>query len=426
MRLFHYEPSEILWQPDPSIAARRVHSELYNSDAFLRTHQELQDTPATPGCKLQRVVAGLMFWSDATHVSSFSDEKLWPGYMAFANESKYQRCRPSQNLYHHVAYFSDLPDELKDLVTSKTKKGNVPDKLMHFCKQEMLHAQWKIILNDDEFQDAVKNGIVLKCPDGDYRRFFIRIFTYSADYQEKVLIATIRGTNGLCPCSRCLVSQADLSKMGTAEDLVLREQTSRKDDDARLALVQTARGKLLGGLGLSNAAVDGPLKTQSLQPVSNAFSNPKMFASGVDIFSALVVDQMHEFEQGVWKDLFVHLLRVLVASGPGQSLAHVLDRRYGVTARSPDSLPNNSPHFRALLDSVWSPVLEEPFVDSRKMFPNRSGKRPGITRISYSAPSPFSMTYCQTRYIPQPSFRFWRFVPSGMHWRNSGCIRTIR
>ncbi|TEB19086.1 hypothetical protein FA13DRAFT_1606363, partial [Coprinellus micaceus] len=328
MRLFHYEPSEILWQPDPSVAARRVYSELYNSEAFLRTHQELQDTPAPPGCKLQRVVVGLMFWSDETHVSSFSDEKLWPGYMAFANESKYQRCRPSQSLFHHIAYFSDLPDELKDLVTSKTKKGNVPDKLMHFCKQEMLHAQWKIILNDDKFQDAVKNGIVLKCLDGDSRRFYIRVFTYSADYQEKILIATIRGMNGLCPCHRCLASQADLSKMGTAEDLVLREQMSRKDDNDRLALVQAARGKLLGGLGLSSAPVDGPLKTQSLQPVSNAFSDPKIFASGVDIFGALVVDQMHEFEQGVWKDLFVHLLRVLAASGPGQSLAHVLDRRF--------------------------------------------------------------------------------------------------
>ncbi|TEB29739.1 hypothetical protein FA13DRAFT_1584662, partial [Coprinellus micaceus] len=329
MRLFHYEPSEVLWQPDYSTRATRIHSELYNSEAFLRTHQELQDSPAPPGCKLQRVVAALMFWSDATHVSSFSDQKLWPGYMAFGNESKYRRCRPSEHLCHNIAYFSDLPDGLKDLITSKTTGGNVPDKLMHFCKQEMLHAQWKILLDDEEFREAVKNGIVLKCPDNEERRFYIRIFTYSADYQEKVLIATIRGTNGLCPCPRCLVSKTDLSQMGTAQDLVLREEAPRKDDGARLALVRTARDKMLVDcLGLSNPAVDGPLKAQSLQPVSNAFSIPNIFASGVDIFGALVVDQMHEFEQGVWKDLFIHLLRVLVASGPGESLAHVLDRRF--------------------------------------------------------------------------------------------------
>lgn len=202
MRLFHYEPSEVLWQPDPSTRATRIHSELYNSEAFLRTHQELQDSPAPPGCKLQRVVAALMFWSDATHVSSFSDQKLWPGYMAFGNESKYRRCRPSEHLCHNIAYFSDvgrwlrssnpqlilsqqLPDGLKDLITSKTTGGNIPDKLMHFCKQEMLHAQWKILLDDEEFREAVKNGIVLKCPDNEERRFYIRIFTYSADYQEK-------------------------------------------------------------------------------------------------------------------------------------------------------------------------------------------------------------------------------------------------
>ena len=34
-----------------------------------------------------------------------------------------------------------------------------------------------------------------------------------------------------------------------------------------------------------------------------------------DFFSLLVVDLMHEFELGVWKALFVHLIRILVAQG---------------------------------------------------------------------------------------------------------------
>lgn len=49
---------------------------------------------------------------------------------------------------------------------------------------EMFHAQWEIIL-DDELLDAIKNGIVIMCQDGIERRFYIRIFTYSADYPEK-------------------------------------------------------------------------------------------------------------------------------------------------------------------------------------------------------------------------------------------------
>jgi hypothetical protein len=39
-----------------------------------------------------------------------------------------------------------------------------------------------------------------------------------------------------------------------------------------------------------------------------------------------VVDLMHEFELGVWRDLFIHLLRILRAVN--QDLIHELDRRY--------------------------------------------------------------------------------------------------
>jgi hypothetical protein len=47
-----------------------------------------------------------------------------------------------------------------------------------------MHAQWELIL-DDELLDAIENGIVIYCQDKIERRFYIRIFTYSADYKEK-------------------------------------------------------------------------------------------------------------------------------------------------------------------------------------------------------------------------------------------------
>jgi hypothetical protein len=40
----------------------------------------------------------------------------------------------------------------------------------------------------------------------------------------------------------------------------------------------------------------------------------------------LVVDLMHEFELGVWKNLFTHLIRMLYASSP--ALVIEVDRRY--------------------------------------------------------------------------------------------------
>jgi hypothetical protein len=60
--------------------------------------------------------------------------------------------------------------------------------LMTHCRREVLHAQWMILL-DDEFLEAWKHGIVVKCCDGLLRRFYPRILTYSADYPEKFVPA---------------------------------------------------------------------------------------------------------------------------------------------------------------------------------------------------------------------------------------------
>jgi len=49
----------------------------------------------------------------------------------------------------------------------------------------------------------------------------------------------------------------------------------------------------------------------------------------------LVVDMMHEFELGVWKTLFTHLLRVLyAASGSSGALVDGLNERYPHTVFS--------------------------------------------------------------------------------------------
>jgi hypothetical protein len=78
---------------------------LYTSAAFHKAHSDLQELPGDPGCDLPRVVAGLMFWSDAMQLTLFGTAKLWPTYMYFGNKSKYCHCKPSLNLSNHVAYF---------------------------------------------------------------------------------------------------------------------------------------------------------------------------------------------------------------------------------------------------------------------------------------------------------------------------------
>jgi hypothetical protein len=58
--------------------------------------------------------------------------------------------------------------------------------------------------------------------------------------------------------------------------------------------------------------------------IQNAFSD-RLAPLGFNFFPMLVVDLMHEFELGVWKALFIHLLRILESQG-GELIAE-LDRQ---------------------------------------------------------------------------------------------------
>lgn len=56
--------------------------------------------------------------------------------------------------------------------------------LLTHCKRELLHQVWRLML-DEDFLDAYRHGIPLRCYDGVNRRIYPRIFTFSADYPEK-------------------------------------------------------------------------------------------------------------------------------------------------------------------------------------------------------------------------------------------------
>jgi hypothetical protein len=105
---FHYEPYELHWKLTLESTETKVHSEVYTSPSFKRAHQTLQESPGEPGCQLPHCIVTLMFWSDATLLTSFGNMKLWPVYMFFENESKYRHCRPSLNLCNHIAYFESV------------------------------------------------------------------------------------------------------------------------------------------------------------------------------------------------------------------------------------------------------------------------------------------------------------------------------
>ncbi|KAJ7894119.1 hypothetical protein B0H13DRAFT_1624914 [Mycena leptocephala] len=119
-RHFHFTPFKLFHKVRSTAAQIRVFSEIYNSNAFIKEHDNVRLRGALPpdalDRKLEKIVAALMFWSDSTHLANFGTAKLWPIYMRFGNLSKYIRAKPSSGAEHHVAYIPSV--SLRHIFTS--------------------------------------------------------------------------------------------------------------------------------------------------------------------------------------------------------------------------------------------------------------------------------------------------------------------
>ncbi|KAF4601473.1 hypothetical protein EYR40_004841 [Pleurotus pulmonarius] len=324
-RYFHYTPYKQFFEhevniPDlplddhntePPPPPMCVYDEIYASDAMIDAHIELQQQQPEENCDLERVVAAIMLYSDSTHLASFGTASAWPVYLSFGNESKYVRCKPSTGSCHHIAYIPKLPDTFFEFVHTLTGEGPTTDLLTH-ARRELMHAVWRELL-DNEFIHAYKHGIVIECADGIQRRFYPRLFTYSADYPEKVLLATIRNLGG-CPCPRCLTPKDRIVDLGTQLDRQRRLKTRINDDDRRSRIARIRDWIYIEGRALKNKFIELTLGPKSEVATSNAFSE-RLPVPDFDYFNMFVPDLMHEIELGTWKGLFTHLIRILVAHG---------------------------------------------------------------------------------------------------------------
>ncbi|KAJ2987670.1 hypothetical protein NUW54_g9360 [Trametes sanguinea] len=222
------------------------------------------------------------------------------------------RGRPSSNACHHVAYIPKLPSDIDDLIHEHTHLEGV-DKILTHCRRELMQGVWRVLLSD-KFVHACRHGIVVKCYDGVTRRLYPRFFTYSADYPEKVLLATIRDM-GNCPCPRCLVTKDAISAVGTARDMDARVRKVRVDDVNRRFKVARARSFVYDQhRGIGSKAVEELLKPESLVPTINVFSE-RLGPWLPNFHSLFVPDFLHEWELGVWKNMMTHLIRILHAEG---------------------------------------------------------------------------------------------------------------
>ena len=121
-----------------------------------------------------------------------------------------------------------------------------------------------------------------------------------------------------------------------------RETLARVDDVSHRSRVAAARKSIYEkNYAVNSRVVENLLQEDSLVPTAvgicllfsdlvfsscssfqNAFLN-KLAPLGFSLFPILVVDLLHEFELGVWKSVFIHLLCILDCVSEG--LKHELD-----------------------------------------------------------------------------------------------------
>ena len=148
----------------------------------------------------------------------------------------------------------------------------------------------------------------------------------------RVLIASICDL-GTCPCPRCTTPMTNVPEMGMPNDMRQRQLLVRTDDDSwwekvlhaweliyeRSYVVNTPKIKeLLRDQSLVPTTVSEDASKSALiwctnTVMKNTFSD-KLSAFGCNLFVMLVVDLLHEFELGMWKAVFMHLLHIWTAS----------------------------------------------------------------------------------------------------------------
>ena len=123
--LLHFSPFKTFRRSPITGEDERVYGEIYTSDTFLtetekvRRHGQLP--PDDPGCVREKVVAAVMFASDATQLTQFGDTKAWPVYFMPGNLSKYIRAKPDSGGLSHLAYIPVV--STKDLEVRKNRSN---------------------------------------------------------------------------------------------------------------------------------------------------------------------------------------------------------------------------------------------------------------------------------------------------------------
>ena len=96
---------KVWWSPRTG-EEQQVYDELYTLDTWNEAQDNIMKQRRSDGCKLERVVAAMMLWSDSTCLAAFGHASAWPIYLLFGNLSKYARSRPEGGACNPIAFIS--------------------------------------------------------------------------------------------------------------------------------------------------------------------------------------------------------------------------------------------------------------------------------------------------------------------------------
>jgi Plavaka transposase len=296
---FHFTPFRRI-HIDPNTGNEtRIFDEVYSSEAFETAHNHLQKQTPEPGCNLERVIAGLMFWSDSTHLANFGTAKAWPLYMYFANLSKYARAKPNSGACHHMAYIPSVscfnPPHCQFSLTCVNRSLTVlmtcyqlsflrPSKpptsslivgkslCMKYGMYCWTTSSWRPT-NMGLFSNVPTVSYVasihaysliqLITPRSKQSLYKLTTSVTSLTCPCRMLLAALRD-KGLCLCPRCLVPRDALDKLGQVRDSQGRTSRARIFD---LDWITRARNVIYRlGFPVRSAAIERMLKPTSLAP----------------------------------------------------------------------------------------------------------------------------------------------------------------
>ncbi|KAI6117281.1 hypothetical protein EDD16DRAFT_1693060 [Pisolithus croceorrhizus] len=304
LKQFHLTPFKHIWKSPVTGREQQLYNELYMSDIWIKAHDDVQKQCQEDSCTLN------------THLAQFGHATAWPVYLFFGNLSKYEHASASPGPCH------PLPESLTDFINSFMMTRNHLDVLVH-CKCELCHAVWKTLL-DDEFVEAYGSGIITRCHGGVLHHMYPQIFTYSADYPEKIILVTIHD-KGLCPCPRCCLPKSSFSHLGFASDHMGQLTCAQVYARSKICAVRCTIYQF--GNPVKGTAVERILKDCSLVPTLNSFAE-HLSLFHINIYLTLIVDLMHKFELGILKSVLKHLIRILYAIDP--SLVSTLNKQFFV------------------------------------------------------------------------------------------------